>query len=143
MADDLVQETSVVLFRRFAEYEEDRPFVAWALGVAKFQVLGLVRDNARSQVIFDDELLARFTDAWAEMAPRSSERTQALEDCIEELAAHARRLVHMRYFEEQTAEQIARQTGGTGAAVRVGLQRIRQRLRECVDRKLRARGDVS
>ena len=59
MADEVLQETSLVLFRRFDEYDEQRPFVAWALGVARFQVLSLNRDAARSRVAFDTELLVR------------------------------------------------------------------------------------
>jgi RNA polymerase sigma-70 factor (ECF subfamily) len=140
-AEDIVQEVSIALFRRFAEYDETRPFVAWALGVAKFQVLGLVRDSARNRVIFDDELLARFTDVWAERAPPLSDRGLALQECLERLSARARKLVRMRYFDELTSEQIARQLGGNGAAMRVALQRIRRQLKECVERKLRLAGD--
>ena len=72
VADEVLQETSLVLFRRFDEYDEQRPFVAWALGIAKFQVLSLNRDAARSRVSFDTDLLARFTETRAELAPRAS-----------------------------------------------------------------------
>lgn len=143
IAEDLLQETSIVLFRRFAEYQEDRPFVAWALGIAKFQILGLMRDRARSRVVFDEELLSRFTESWVELSPRLSDRLLALQDCLDQLAARSMRLVQMRYFDEQSAEQIAQQIGGTGAAVRVAMQRIRQQLRECVERRLRIEGESS
>lgn len=36
-AEDLAPETALVLFRRFGEYDGERPFLAWALGVAQFQ----------------------------------------------------------------------------------------------------------
>ena len=141
MADEVLQETSLVLFRRFDEYDEQRPFVAWALGVARFQVLSLNRDAARSRVAFDTELLVRFTETWGELAPGASDRSLSLQDCIQRLAARARQMVRLRYYDELTAEEIARQIGGTGAAVRVALQRIRQQLRECVERQLRAEGE--
>ena len=141
MADEVLQETSLVLFRRFDEYDEQRPFVAWALGVARFQVLSLNRDAARSRVAFDTELLVRFIEAWGELAPGASDRSLFLQDCIQRLAARARQMVRLRYYDELTAEEIARQIGGTGAAVRVALQRIRQQLRECVERQLRAEGE--
>ncbi len=141
MADEVLQETSLVLFRRFDEYDEQRPFVAWALGVARFQVLSLNRDAARSRVAFDTELLVRFTETWGELAPGASDRSLFLQDCIQRLAARARQMVRLRYYDELTAEEIARQIGGTGAAVRVALQRIRQQLRECVERQLREEGE--
>lgn len=142
VADEVLQETSLVLFRRFDEYDEERPFVAWAIGIARFQVLSLSRDAARSRVAFDTDLLARFTETWAELAPGASDRSLFLQDCILRLAARARQMVRLRYYDGLTAEEIARQIGGTGASVRVALQRIRQQLRECVERQLRAEGET-
>ena len=131
-----------VLFRRFDEYDEQRPFVAWALGIARFQVLSLNRDAARSRVAFDTDLLARFTETWGELAPGASDRSLFLQDCIQRLAARAKQMVRLRYYDELTAEEIAGQIGGTGAGVRVALQRIRHQLRECVERQLRAEGET-
>ena len=142
-AKDVMQETALVIFRRFAEYDGQRPFLAWALGIARFQVMGLQRDSARSLVAFDDDVLAKFTDTWAEMAPGVSDRSAALQSCIERLAAHARRLVQLRYFEDLNAEQIAQRLGGNGAAVRVTLQRIREQLRACIERQIETEGSLS
>lgn len=142
VADDVLQETSMVLFRRFDEYDDQRPFLAWALGIAKFQVLSLSRDAARSRVAFDTDLLGRFTESWAELTPSTSDRSHFLQDCIRRLAGRAKQMVQHRYYDEMTADQIAEQTGGTGAAVRVALQRIREQLRECVERQLRTQGET-
>ena len=142
-AQDVLQETALVIFRRFAEYDGQRPFLAWALGIARFQVMGQQRDAGRSRVIFDDDLLARFTDTWAELAPAASDRGAALQGCLGRLAAHARHLVQLRYFEDLTAEQIAQCLGGNGPAVRVGLQRIREQLRVCVERQLHLDQEMS
>lgn len=135
-AQDVLQETALVLFRRFAEYDGGRPFIAWALGIARFQVMGLRRDEARSLIAFDDEVLAQFTETWAELAPAVSERGVTLQQCIERLAARARQLVQLRYFEDLNAEEIAQRLGTNGPSVRVTLQRIREQLRACVERRL-------
>jgi RNA polymerase sigma-70 factor (ECF subfamily) len=137
-ARDLVQETALVLFRRFGEYDGNRPFLGWALGVAKFQVLGFRRDAARSCVTFDTELFEQFTEKWAATAPAASARAAALEVCLERLPARPRQMVRLRYFEELTSEEIARRIGSKSAAVRVALQRIRDQLRACVERELAA-----
>ena len=89
VAQDVLQETALVLFRRFAEYDGERPFIAWALGIARYQVMSVRRDEARSRVAFDDELLAQFTETWAELMPAVSERGAMLQRCIEGLAARA------------------------------------------------------
>jgi RNA polymerase sigma-70 factor (ECF subfamily) len=136
-AKDLVQETALVLFRRFSEYDGQRPFLAWALGVAQFQVRGFHRDAARSLVCFDTELFDRFTELWAETAAAASERSSALEVCLERLPARPRQMLRLRYFEELNSEEIARRLGSKSAAVRVTLQRIREQLRACVEQQLR------
>ncbi|MBM3880825.1 MAG: sigma-70 family RNA polymerase sigma factor [Verrucomicrobia bacterium] len=136
-AKDLAQDTALVLFRRFGEYDGDRPFLAWALGVAQHQVRGFHRDAARSRVCFDTELLAQFTELWAETAAAATERSSALEICLERLPARPRLMVRLRYFEELKSEEIARHIGSKSAAVRVALQRIREQLRACVEQQLR------
>jgi RNA polymerase sigma-70 factor, ECF subfamily len=139
-AEDLLQETALLLFQRFAEYDETRPFVAWALGFARFKVMGLRRDAGRSLLVFDDEALENFTETWAEETDGMTDRGAALEGCIGQLADKARRIVRLRYFEGLSAVQIAAKLGGNQGAIRVALQRIREQLRECVERNLRTEG---
>lgn len=141
-AEDLLQETALVLFRRFAEYDEKRPFLAWALGIARFKVMGLQRDAARSRLVFDDEALERFTETWAEQSAGPSGRGAALESCIETLADHAQRVVRLRYYDDLTADQIGEKLGGNGASIRVTLQRIRAQLRDCIERRSRLEGGL-
>jgi RNA polymerase sigma-70 factor (ECF subfamily) len=136
-AEDIVQETALLVFRRFAEYDAARPFVAWALGIARFKVMGLNRDAARSRLVFDEEALIRFTESWVEQSAGQSERGAALEKCLEKLPDHTRRVVRLRYFEGLNAERIATRTGSTGAVTRVTLQRAREQLRACVERHIR------
>ncbi|MGB6222156.1 sigma-70 family RNA polymerase sigma factor [Haloferula sp.] len=142
-AEDLLQETALLMLRRFSEYDESRSFVAWALGFARFKVMSLRRDSARSILVFDDEALEQFTELWAEQSVETSDQRSALEGCIEKLADHARRVIRMRYFEGLNAEEIAGKIGGSGAAVRVKIQRIRSQLRICIDRQTRLEEDLT
>ncbi len=142
-AQDVLQETALVIFRRFAEYDESRPFVGWALGIAKFQVLGQRRDVMRCPVVFDDEVLAGFTENWASLAPTEPDDSELVRQCLGKLAAHARRLVQMRYFDDLNASEIAERLGMASAAVRVALQRVREQLRTCVEQQLKLEGGTS
>lgn len=142
-AQDLVQETAIVLLRRFAEYDERRPFLAWALGVARFQVLGFRRDAGRSLVTFDTELFDRFTALWGELAPHLSEEQAALQVCLEKLAQRARQAIHLRYYEGLCSEEIATRLGSRAGAVRVLLQRVREQLRTCIERQLQRSAEAT
>ncbi len=141
-AQDLVQETALVVLRRFAEYDEARPFLPWALGVAKFQVLSFRRDAARSLVTCDADLFDRFTRTWAEVTPALSAESSALQACLDRLAQRARQVIQLRYFEGLGSEGIAQRLGAQAGAIRVLLQRVREQLRVCVERALRLEGEA-
>ena len=58
-AEDLLQEIAMTLLRKFADYDSSKAFLPWAMGVAKFAILGSRRDYARSRLVFDEALLER------------------------------------------------------------------------------------
>lgn len=63
------------------------------------------------------------------------DRTEALEDCMNRLGRRGREMIRNRYFDNQTIETIARQWSLKPASVRKSLTRIRQELKDCIDRK--------
>jgi RNA polymerase sigma-70 factor, ECF subfamily len=81
-AKDILQSTSLALLRKFADFDDNRPFLPWALGVAKFEILGYRRDAARSRIIANSDFLDLYTETWAEVAPRLGDEASALRHCI-------------------------------------------------------------
>ena len=112
-AEDVVQRIAQELARRFDEYDSDRPFVAWALWISKSRVIDFYRAQGRAQVVFSDELLGRLADTIASQADGRSRRREALEACLDELPPRSRRLLDLRYVEELSAEETAREIGST------------------------------
>jgi RNA polymerase sigma-70 factor, ECF subfamily len=143
VAKDIVQETALALLRKFPAFDAQREFLPWALGAAKFEILGHRRDAGRCRVVFDDALLEQMTASWAEVAPQISDEEAALHTCLEKLARHARDVVQMRYFDSLDSLEIAQRLGSTAGAVRVILLRIRAQLRECVERQLGLEGGAT
>src|SRR5262249_39480637 len=46
-ADDLYQQTSVVLWDKFEQFDRSKRFVPWACGVARYEVLNYLRARSR------------------------------------------------------------------------------------------------
>lgn len=132
-----MQATALVLLRKFSEYDSDRPFLPWALGVARYQILGHQRDQARTLVQFDSELLDDYTKTWAEVAPSVSAEAAALRDCLKKVSGRSRKVVRLRYFEDLNSTEIADRLQMSATNVRVVLQRARERLRDCVRRAMK------
>ena len=135
-AEDLLQEVSAVLWDKFDSYDETRPFRAWALGVARLQVLKWRQKAARSREVLSDEALDLLENAALAAAEAAEERRAHLRDCVALLPAHLKDVVRLRYLEELPVSELAARIRKSAAAVEMILVRTRRALRECVDRKL-------
>src|SRR5678815_4477680 len=56
-AEDLLQETSLVICEKFHEFREGTDFVAWACQIAYWRVRYSRQKYARSKVLFDQEIV--------------------------------------------------------------------------------------
>src|SRR6266568_5069261 len=80
-AEDLLQDFAVILLRKFPEYDAQRPFVAWAIGMAKREVLASRRSHARSLLCYQADLQERVSEAFEELAPELEERARYASVC--------------------------------------------------------------
>jgi RNA polymerase sigma-70 factor (ECF subfamily) len=135
-AEDVVQQVAQTLARRFDEYDADRPFVGWALWIAKSRVIDFYRRQERNQIVFSDRLLERLAETIAEQAESHSRRREALETCLGEMPEKSRKLLDLRYVDGLSAADVAQAMGSTGGSVRVLLTRIRSALSDCIERRI-------
>ena len=140
-AEDVVQQIAQELARRFEEYDPDRPFVAWALWIAKSRVIDFYRRSKRDHLVFSDELLKQLGEVIVQRSGQRHQRREALEQCLENLPERSRRLLDMRYLDEMPASAIASATDSTTGSVRVLLTRVRGALAECIHRRLAAEAE--
>jgi RNA polymerase sigma-70 factor (ECF subfamily) len=135
-AEDVLQDVSVALWKKIETYQPDLPFLRWALGVAHYEVLHSKRDSARCRLVFDAELIQRTTERYEALETEMDKRRQALRHCIGKLPEHYREVVHHRYVEAQSIEDVARRLRRSDGAVHMLLTRIRSALFECANRFL-------
>src|SRR5690348_5657938 len=53
-AEEVFQNTNVILWNKFAEFEPGTNFFAWASRIAYFEVLSLMKQKRRSQTMSDE-----------------------------------------------------------------------------------------
>ncbi|MBI5692148.1 MAG: sigma-70 family RNA polymerase sigma factor [Verrucomicrobia bacterium] len=134
-ARDIVQETAVALWRRFDAYEPERPFGAWACGYARIETLRFLRRAHQRTQLSAQAALALMRSESAR-AGDDELREQHLAECLRALPLEHRRLVTDYYFEEKPVEALAGEHRRTIEAVYKTLQRIRQSLLKCLQRKM-------
>lgn len=133
---EVLQNTAVVLVRKFRDYDADRPFAAWAIGVARLELLKHRSRSSEKRVLFSEALLEAAADRFAETSNRQGATEEALEACLGELTDRSRKLLKLRYTGDLATEQIAEQIGAKHSAVRVALHRVRKTLRDCIDQRM-------
>ena len=140
-ANDVLQESNVVLWRNAAEFRPGSNFRAWAFRIAHFQVMAHRQRQLRDRVVFDDEILAILDPAAREEDEAFEAREQVLSGCLEKLGEPHRDLLHKRYALGQSLQAIADACRNTANGVAQMLFRIRRSLIECVAKSSSA-GDL-
>ena len=134
--EDVLQDVARTTTERFEEYDPSRPFVPWTLGIAKFKLLQYRDKQSGRRLIADSEVLERLSQACDDSQTQMSEIRQALVNCIRALTPRAKRLLELRYVRDLKPQKIADQVGATSNAVSVALHRVREALRQCVERSM-------
>jgi RNA polymerase sigma-70 factor (ECF subfamily) len=137
-AKDVLQETSVALYRKFAEYDPEKPFLAWAYGFAHLEVLKQRERNARSTRLWSLELVEHLARERAEHDDMLQSRLQALEHCLSDLSAADQALIRQRYQGRTRAAEMIQQFGKSRRTWFRELSRIRRLLLECINRRVAA-----
>lgn len=131
-ADDIAQETNLVLWREFARFEPGTNFLAWARKIAVNQVLAWKTRRKRDRHVFGEEFMRVVVQETDSNAEYLADRSEFLAICIEKLPEHSRKLIAQRYDEQNKIEQIATTTNRTTEAVYRAISRIRKTLHDCV-----------
>ena len=139
-AEEVYQETSLVLWRNFDEFQLGSDFFNWAKRIAFHRVLALRKKRQHSDVPGSEEFLNSVQQVLINRSDQLAERLQALSQCVDKLAVADRQLVASRYESNCTIKDLATQLGRPANTLYKAFQRIRQHLVECVDRSLAREG---
>ena len=136
-ADDLFQQTSLAMWNKFEQFDQSRSFVAWACGVARFEVSNFLRARSRQKLYFSDDLSLLLAESQDPGAVDSSEdQRAALAGCLGKLRQRDQKLVTACYGEESLVPEVARAWGRSAQSIHNSLRRIRRSLFECVRRSV-------
>jgi RNA polymerase sigma-70 factor, ECF subfamily len=135
-ADDILQDTKVVMWRNFAQFRLGTNFGAWARKIAFHQVLSHRKRKKRDRLEFSEEFLHAVADEVETGADYLGERQAALNQCVAKLSDEQRQLLRFRYQDQLEIDVLASRLDRTVTATYRTLSRIRQVLHECVTRSL-------
>ena len=141
MAEDITQDTFILLTRKINEIDVNRPILPWLLTSARNLAANARRRRALENRIFlQGDSIEQFWERFGSvtLGADSSERLGALRGCRENLSPQQRDTINLFYDEGLPCEQIAERLQTATAAIYNRLARGRKALHSCITRKLQA-----
>ena len=140
-AEDVYQQVTMVLWKKFDSFILGTNFNAWATKVAHNLARDFVRSRRRNAIAFSDEVIEAIASAYQEKRSwTSSDTSDALNQCLMKLSEKDRSLVERCYSTDRDFESIAREEKRTIGAIYQAVCRIRKKLYSCVQRTLSQEG---
>jgi RNA polymerase sigma-70 factor, ECF subfamily len=136
-AEDIYQQTTVLMWQKFDEFEPGTDFGNWALKIAYFNIKNFQRSQRRRHVFFSDAVMEKVASSYeARDAENALERLEALSHCVGRLSDRHRQILKQRYADNLPIRELAAGEGKTESAMAMLLSRLRRTIAGCVQAKL-------
>lgn len=139
-ADDILQDTITVMWRKFSEYQPGTDFVAWGVTIAKYRILKFRTKNGNSKIQFSENAVNLLQKDSGELFQMMDSRLDALKLCVKKLCTSDLELVQMRYEQDVVVQKIAERFGRSVQAIYKKLAKIHCMLAKCIQKTLAAEG---
>lgn len=136
-ADDVLQETSLALWKKWPDYDVTRDFFRWSCGIAHIEVVRHRRKAATDRLWFNEELIEVLSFEMIENSNLFDMRREALESCLKKLPQEDRNVLELRYQGGMSVEGVADSFGKTSRTIHRTFARIRRLLFQCITASLR------
>lgn len=139
-SEDIMQETTSLMWEKFDQYTVGTNFVAWALTIAKYKILSYQRDKKKDRIRFDDQVMDMIETASRARLSHDNvaERVATLKNCIQKLPKRERHIIQQKYSKGLPNNKLATNEGVSLPTFYRYLSRIYLNLLHCVSQNLRA-----
>ena len=134
-AEEVLQEASLVLWRKYDEFETGSNFLTWAKKVVFFEVLTF-RKKKKQWLHFSSELVEELSTESFNPKRQVLVVHDALERCMLKLSEKDQNLVRLRYQEKRNSQEISEMVKRSVEAIYKAFGRIRIALRNCIQQEL-------
>jgi RNA polymerase sigma-70 factor (ECF subfamily) len=141
-AEDIVQQTALVLWEKFDAYDPNQPFTPWACRFALNKTRQWLERRHRWQALLESGLAEELAQRREELRPALDLRLRHLDGCLGKLPKEQLSLVEGYYYRRDDIEMLATSAGKTVAATYKILQRVRMALQACIENAVKPEGST-
>lgn len=136
-ADDIMQDTALLMWKKYRQAEEIKDFAAWGMRVAHFKVLEFRKKQYETKLQFNSELFDSLIGGAAAANENVDARFEALKKCLSKLDEKSRYLVQMRHQKGETIKSIAAAIKMPQHTAYKVIARLHEQLVRCVHKTLK------
>ena len=130
--DEVLQETSLVLWKKFEKFEQGTDFKAWAFVIARLEVLNYRRKKARDRHVFSEDLLNILADEVEKKSTVLQQERKALKLCLNKLNPSQKEMTLSAYSGDKSIKEVAEKMDRSATALYKALNRVRTNLLKCI-----------
>ncbi len=130
-ADDILQDTLTVMWRKFDQFQSGTNFVAWGRQIARYKVMEYLRKNKTSKFCFNSNVL-ELIESKSGQIDNLSDHKEALGKCIQKLSEKHRLALDMRHGQDMSFKRIALEFGVSKQSACRMISRIQALLAKCI-----------
>ncbi len=134
-ADDILQETSKIMWQKFDQYQPGTNFCSWAVTIAKYEILKYRRDH-HSRVPFGSDIIEILAEECQGPVFQDDERLDALRGCLKKLNPKDQHFIQFRFEHKKTARELSKQIGVAMNTIYRNELRILHHLQRCINKTL-------
>ena len=143
VVDDVLQEASVVMWKKLHQLEHEEDFFTWARVIVRYEALRARRNAARDRLVLSEETLELLAnEAMPTTGDELEEERKALKNCLGKMDDEQRDLVLAAAMRDGGVKELAEATNRTANSLYKLVGRLRASLRECVQRELKTEGET-
>lgn len=131
-AEDLLQDVAAAMWESFDQFEPEKSFAVWGMGIARNKIRSYHRTRRRTRARLKQVTYEKIADHATQATDLMTEWDRALKKCVQRLEERDRRIVLMRYEQNIALRKIAVLTERTPGGLYKTMARIHNKLRDCV-----------
>jgi len=140
-ADDLMQESTQVMWERFGQFEEGSNFLAWGIRIAHFRILEYFRAKKKNKKAhFSEQLIQEIEQDVSKRADLSKELLFYLAYCLKKLLLRDKDMIRLKYQKNMKIKEIAEYFGKSVQSIYQNVARIHEQLLSCTQKQIAKEG---
>lgn len=134
-ADDIMQETTATMWRKFDQFEMGTDFASWGAKVAYYQILNYRKKKTRDKLSFGDSVFDQISEIAKAKQAEADARVEMLRECIGKLKSDDQNLIKARYEQNCSVKSLAAQLNKSIQFIYKHISRIHTLLNLCIKKQ--------